>query len=229
MMLRKSRKPTSWAAGVIFCSLLLATSWQHWSHKEDAAEQPPSAAGGLDAVRAFADLKHLVDFGPRPAGSVNLQLSRQWIVDELHEAGATVEEDSFVAATPLGPVTMTNIVAKIPGASPSIVILGGRSDTKRMAAPFVGANDGGSSAAFSLEMTRVLARRSHKLTYWLVFFDGEEAVRHRSATDSLYGSRHLVQRLVADGTQSRIKAVIVVDMIADSHLDIHRESHEHPG
>ncbi len=42
---------------------------------------------------------------------------------------------------------------------------------------FVGANDGGSSAAFLLEMARELRHTRHKLTYWLVFFDGEEAIR----------------------------------------------------
>ena len=38
-----------------------------------------------------------------------------------------------------------------------------------------------------------------RLTYWLVFFDGEEAVREWTDTDSLYGSRHLVQKLSSDG------------------------------
>ena len=52
---------------------------------------------------------------------------------------------------------MIDILAKIPGASSSIVILGGHYDTKRSAIPFVGADDGGSSAAFLVEMERALA------------------------------------------------------------------------
>lgn len=121
---------------------------------------------------------------------------------------------------------MTNIPAKIPGTNDPIVILAGHYDTKRMATAFVGANDGASSAAFLLEMARVLAQRHNKLTYWLVFFDGEEAVKSWSETDSLYGSRHFAEDLARQRRpQSRIKAVIVVDMIADAHLEIHRESH----
>jgi len=115
------------------------------------------------------------------------------MVDQLHEAGTNVEQDSFIASTPLGAVPMTNIVAEISSASPTIVIIAGHYDTKRMAAPFSGANDGASSAAFLLEMARVLTQRHNKATYWLVFFDGEEAVEQWSNTDSLYGSRHFAR------------------------------------
>ena len=89
----------------------------------------------------------------------------------------------------------------------------------------MGANDGGSSAAFLLEMARVLTQTNNKLTYWLVFFDGEEAIKNWSSTDGLYGSRHFARRLAGDGMLRRVRAVIVVDMVADAHLDIHRETH----
>ena len=72
-----------------------------------------------------------------------------------------------------------------------------------------------------LELARALQGRKHALTYWLVFFDGEEAVREWTDTDSLYGSRHLVQKLSTQGELGRIKAMILVDMIGDAHLDIH--------
>ena len=150
------------------------------------------------------------------------------IVDQLRKAGANAKEDCFVVATPLGPILMVNIVAKIPGVSASIVIIAGHYDTKRTTFPFVGANDGGSSAAFLLEMAPVLARRKSALTYWLVFFDGEEALQRWSNTDGLYGSRHFVQELSAQRTLNQIRALILVDMIADAHLDIHREAHSTP-
>jgi len=113
-------------------------------------------SGEFDADRAFADLKRLVSFGPRPPGSRALQQSREFIVSELRAAGATVVLDSFTASTPLGPMPMTNLV----------VIVAGHYDTKRTNFLFVGANDGGSSVAFLLEMARVLARRTHSATGW---------------------------------------------------------------
>ncbi|MGO9270932.1 MAG: M28 family peptidase [Terriglobia bacterium] len=178
----------------------------------------------FNGQRAFDDIKHLVDFGPRPPGSKAIAESRRWIIGKLKEAGCQVEEDPFTGDTPLGPIPMTNVVAKIPGASPAVIMLAGHYDTLRLeTGRFVGANDGGSSAAFLLEMARLLAHRKNPVTYWLVFFDGEEALRGWTATDSDYGSRHLASKLAADGELSRIKAMILVDMIGDSNLDVFRD------
>ena len=58
---------------------------------------------------------------------------------------------------------------------------------------------------------------------WLVFFDGEEATRQWSSTDSLYGSRHLVERLSGNGDLGRVQAMILVDMIGDAKLAIPRD------
>jgi len=184
--------------------------------------------GPFDGERAFADLEKLVSFGPRPSGSQALERARTFIIAELNANGVTVGLDKFVAMTPLGAIPITNVVAKIPGASPLTIIIGGHYDTKHMTTRFVGANDGGSSAAFLLELARVLARKRNGLTYWLVFFDGEEALQRWSATDGLYGSRHFAQELAFQHLKGRVKAVIVVDMIADRHLDIQREARSTP-
>jgi len=189
------------------------------------AAEPPSFNGG----RAFEDLKHLVGFGPRPSGSPALTQARQWLISELRGAGAQVDEDSFVADTPVGPIPMTNLIARFRGSRRETVIVAGHYDTKRFDEfRFVGANDGGSSAALLVELARVLGGRQHALNYWLVFFDGEEAVRNWSATDSVYGSRHLVEKLSASGELSRIEALILVDMIGDAQLRIPREANSTP-
>jgi Zn-dependent M28 family amino/carboxypeptidase len=108
-------------------------------------------------------------------------------------------------------------------------MLAGHYDTARFEKiNFVGANDGGSSAAFLLEMARVLAHRKNKFTVWLVFFDGEEAEVQWSATDSLYGSRHLAEKLTASGELGRVEAMILVDMIGDAKLEIYRDANSTP-
>ncbi|MCL5670682.1 MAG: M28 family peptidase [Acidobacteria bacterium] len=180
-------------------------------------------AYAFNGGRAFTDLQHLVSFGPRPVGSTALEASRSWIIGQLEKVGCKVVQDRFVGATPDGNIPMVNLIAELPGKEPRhIIMIAGHYDTKlEKAFRFVGANDGGSSAAFLLEMARELVHTQHKLTYWIVFFDGEEALQHWSATDSLYGSRHLVQKLTANGELSRIQAMILVDMIGDAHLDIH--------
>jgi Zn-dependent M28 family amino/carboxypeptidase len=183
----------------------------------------------FNGARAFADLKHLVSYGPRPAGSPALKEARGWIIAQLKQTGAEVEEDSFTASTPVGQIPMTNLIAKFPGSESKIAMVAGHYDTKLFENfRFVGANDGASSAALLLELARTLQGRKHALTYWLVFFDGEEAVREWTETDSVYGSRQLVQKLSSEGELGRIQAMILVDMIGDSHLVIHRESSSTP-
>lgn len=187
--------------------------------QQGRAADPYAYNGG----RAFADLQHLVSFGPRPVGSDALQASRTWIIGQLEKAGCKVVQDRFVGDTPDGNIPMVNLIAEIPGREPDkIVMIAGHYDTKlEKSFRFAGANDGGSSAAFLLEMARELRQTRHRLTYWIVFFDGEEALRTWSDSDSLYGSRHFVGKLTAGGELSRIQAMILVDMIGDAHLDIH--------
>ncbi len=183
----------------------------------------------FNGERAFEDLKHLVAFGPRPPGSKALSESRDWIIGQLKLAGCQVEEDKFVASTPVGNIAMTNIIARIPGARAAVVMVAGHYDTLRAEKfTFVGANDAGSSAAFLLEMARLLGRHKNPVTYWLVFFDGEEALVHWSDTDSRYGSRHLVEKLALAGDLGRVQAMILVDMIADARLDVYREYYSTP-
>jgi Zn-dependent M28 family amino/carboxypeptidase len=184
-----------------------------------------AAAAGFNRGRAFEDLQHLVDLGPRPPGSEALQRAREYIAQQLSTAGVETWDDTFVATTPVGNVPMTNVIGALRGESATVVILAGHYDTATIdGVRFVGANDGGSSAAFLLEMARVLSSRNNRFTYWVVFFDGEEALKKWSSSDSLYGSRHLAERLSREGKLKQIKALILVDMVADRHLNILRES-----
>ena len=239
-MLRRARRPRSQARVRFCCRILGAFGFAVWlaiqagtacaaeGYALPAAKANGQAAAMLppfDAGRAFSDLKHMVAFGPRTAGSPELAKTRSWIVSELKQAGLQVEEDKFTASTPVGNLDMANIIVKIPGASPAIVMVAGHYDTKRFDRfRFVGANDGASSAALVMELTRVLAKRPMPYTLWMVLFDGEEAEREQwEGTDNDYGSRHLVERLSAEGELNRVKALILVDMIGDAKLDIRRD------
>jgi glutaminyl-peptide cyclotransferase len=209
--------------GLGACTLLLLLAFPFWLSAEGSAET-------FNGGRAFADLKHLVGYGPRPAGSPALAEARRWIIAQLKDAGAQVEEDTFTASTPVGAIPMTNVIAKFPGAQSKVVMVTGHYDTKlEEGFRFVGANDGASSAALLLQLARELHGRKHDLTYWLVFFDGEEAVREQwMDDDNTYGSRHLVQKLSSEGELGRIQAMILVDMIGDSNLVVKRDANSTP-
>jgi glutaminyl-peptide cyclotransferase len=187
-----------------------------------AGERAPAA---FDAGQAWRDLERIVGFGPRPSGSQALERTREYIVSELGKAGVRSWTQSFVAATALGPVSMTNLVAEIPGLRPDIVLFGGHYDTKYYPKiRFVGANDGGSSTALLLELARRLAAGPREYTVWLAFFDGEEERDPESNRGALHGSRHLVETLARNGQLRRLRAAVVVDMIGDRDLDIRRDS-----
>jgi glutaminyl-peptide cyclotransferase len=183
-------------------------------------------------------VRRLVAIGPRVAGQPGAARARDYITAQLKIAGLGVEEQRFDAATPHGTVRMVNLRAVIPGTrrqgSPSQptarrVIVAGHYDTKLFKEfTFVGANDGGSSTAFLIELARVLKPQTLPMDLELLFLDGEEAVVDWQGTDHTYGSRHYVQAAKQAGTLASIAALVLVDMIGDSDLRILKESNSTP-
>src|SRR5262245_31295499 len=147
--------------------------------------------------RAGQDLQTIVGFGPRPAGSEALAKTRNYIVAELEKAGLKPQLDEFDARTPRGFKHMVNIRASRAGSKPSIIAVTGHYDTKLFDnVSFVGASDGGSSAAWLLEFARATRDLKLQNTLEFIFFDGEEAVVEWTDDDSVYGSKHDVDRRV---------------------------------
>jgi Zn-dependent M28 family amino/carboxypeptidase len=177
----------------------------------------------VDGQAALRHIERLVAIGPRVAGTPGGEQARAYIVGELRRSGIETEVQPFEATTPHGRRRMANVVARLPGRRPEVIMLAGHYDTKLFKhVRFVGANDGGSSAALLIELARTLARAPREYTVWLVWFDGEEAFETWSATDSLYGSRRLAADLERAGRLPR--AMVLVDMIGDRDLQIRRET-----
>ena len=221
------KKTTKFATALILIGISAVAAGE--IERSCARAEVHAAVTEFNGERAFNDLRQLVQLGPRPAGSENLERARAYIERQLSAAGAELWDDPFVATTPMGKIPMVNVMGAINGENSTVVILAGHYDTARIdGVQIVGANDGGSSAALLLEMARVLRRRTNRFTYWLVFFDGEEALKQWTASDSLYGSRHLAEKLFREGNLDQIKALILVDMAADRHLNILRESNSTP-
>jgi len=183
-----------------------------------------SATVSFDSNRAWEDLRQLVAIGPRPSGSAAIESSRKYIKDQLAKSGLKATEQAWDDLTPGGPLHMINLSVTFPGASKNRIVIGGHYDTKRFREfTFVGANDGGSSAAFLIELARALKGRKNALTIELLFLDGEEAVVDWAGTDHTYGSRHYVAAARKDGSLSTLKAFVLVDMIGDRDLRIKRD------
>jgi glutaminyl-peptide cyclotransferase len=197
---------------------------------------PASQTGGFDGAKAYDQVAKLVAFGPRPPASDAIHRTQGYIIEQLKSFGCVVDEDDFNAQTPIGAMAMKNIIAKVPGTGPGIILLLTHYDTLRLD-NFVGADDAGSSTGLMLEMARNLcAGQKQPNSVWIAFLDGEEAQvvdsgqsdpRLRAqwtATDSVYGSRELAARMAVSGDLKKIKGVILADMIGQKNLVLPREA-----
>ena len=197
------------------------------SGREDAPA--PESTGGFDGRRAFEHVTKQVGFGPRPSGSQALAQTQDYILAQLKSDGCTTEVDAFNSDTPIGRLPMKNILVKIPGDDSSIILLGTHYDSLlRKDITFVGADDSASSTAVMLELARLLCAKHGKHAVWIAFFDGEEAVKQWSETDSRYGSRQMAARFAASGDISKIKAFLLADMVGSRSLHFARESTSTP-
>jgi glutaminyl-peptide cyclotransferase len=174
----------------------------------------------FDGSRAYRDVQTQVDFGPRIPGSEGHAQFRTWLRTELESAGWEVDvHESNRMGHPI-----YNIIAKRNADDPQI-ILGAHYDTRMIAdqdpelgkrfLPVPGANDGASGVAVLLEMARSLPKDT--VPVWLVFFDTEDNGRIEG-WDWILGSRAFAEEIPV-----RPQAVVIVDMIGDSDLNIYLE------
>lgn len=200
-------------------------------------ESPTAVAPGAVAFngeRAMDHVRKQVEIGPRPPGSPELAKAREYIIKTLTDSGIKVFTEEFTAATPLGSRKMVNITAELPGESNDVVIISSHYDSKYFKdMQFVGANDPGTSVGTLLELGRVLSasQQKPKLTYWLVFFDGEESLCEGwddcgkpDAPDNTYGSRHYVSELRNHNALGRIRSMILLDLMGYKNLELGRDT-----
>jgi len=187
--------------------------------------QPEPASVSFDGLHAYADVQTQVAFGPRIPGTDGHAKVVEWMRAELEGAGWQVEiQESESMGHPI-----QNVVAKRSDASPQIII-GAHYDSRMFAdndpstasrsQPVPAANDGASGVAVLLELARSLPKDS--LPTWLVFFDAEDNGRI-AGWDWILGSREFVKHNVIQP-----HAVIVIDMIGDSDLNIYKERNSSP-
>uniref|UniRef100_G3P5G6 Glutaminyl-peptide cyclotransferase n=1 Tax=Gasterosteus aculeatus aculeatus TaxID=481459 RepID=G3P5G6_GASAC len=182
------------------------------SHKPSKCSpaQVRRLASQVDASRLWETYLRpiLIERLPGTPGSTAVQ---QHITSALSalSAGWDVDLDSFRSSTPRGQVTFTNIVATLDRLAPRRLLLACHYDSKALPpdprAPgkvFLGASDSAVPCAMMLELVtslnaQLLSFKQQKLpvSLQLVFFDGEEAFEEWTDTDSLYGSRHLAERM----------------------------------
>jgi glutaminyl-peptide cyclotransferase len=229
------------AAMLVILSALLLTACKHEQAAEasstpdpappktDSAPRDARPLPSINSTRAWRYVKETIAFGARPIGSANHKKLEAYITSHLK--GDQVEDDAFMADTPVGKLPVRNIIAKYPGTRDGIIVIAGHYDTNYplQNTGYVGANDGGSTTALLLEFAEQLrGKKREGYSVWLVWTDGEEAIQQWTDTDSLYGTRHLAEKWQKDGTLKKVKAFLLADMIGDADLDIERDERSAP-
>jgi glutaminyl-peptide cyclotransferase len=238
--LKNSSRFFALAFVLMFQLLLLGCPSTNKPADAGATPSVPLAKSDFDGDRAFEHVRKQVEFGPRPAGSAELEKTRNYIIDQLKSFGLKVTTDEFQATTPQGVKKMVNVTAELPGESPDVIIISSHYDTKYFKDfKFVGANDSAASTGAVMEMARVLAagKQKLKLTYQFIFFDGEEAFctdwdechnpnpadPKTPLPDNTYGSRRHVTQLIEKNELKRVRAMILLDMMGYKNLRLGRD------
>ncbi len=188
----------------------------------------------VSGAATYALTKDLLTAAPkRTVGTPGHAAAEKFIESHfVPEAAAhRLDIDTFTASTPAGIQTMHNIIVKFPGKKDGLIVLGSHYETNYPLRDinFVGANDGACTSALLIEIGQYLrAHPPEGYSVWIVFFDGEEAVKSWGPSDSLYGSRHLAAKWSQDGTIGHIKGLLLADMIGDKDLNIDRDENSTP-
>lgn len=131
------------------------------------------------------------------------------IKDHFTSLGWNIEEDAFTDQnTPYGAVNFANIITTPPYPAHKYLVLACHYDSKYLTeGVFVGATDSAVPCAILLDIAKSLntyLKRypSSKYGLKMIFFDGEEAFKHWSDADSIYGARHLAAKM--ENTKVRV-------------------------
>jgi len=188
----------------------------------------------FDGAKAYEYARQFAGIGPRWSTGPGHLKAENYLRAHFH--GDAVEEDTFTANTPIGPVPMRNFIVRYPGKKPGAIVLATHYETNYplRTINFVGANDGAATTGLLMAIGDKLhaqtagGKKLDGYSVWLVFFDGEEAFVQWSRSDSTYGSRHLAARWGREGTLGQIKAFILADMIGDKDLNIQQDESSTP-
>jgi Zn-dependent M28 family amino/carboxypeptidase len=183
----------------------------------------------FDGKRALDYTRQFVAVGPRWIGSPGHAKAEAFLKTQFRRD--QLEEDTFTTNTPAGPMEMHNFIVRFPGKKDGVIVLASHYETNYPLRDihYIGANDGGSTTGLLIEMANYLRGKTlDGYSVWLLFTDGEEAIKSWTDADSVYGSKHLAEKWQADGTLKRIKAFILADMLGDRDLDIQRDLNSTP-
>lgn len=164
---------------------------------------------------------------PRVAGTAGNAQVRKLITGFMKNLGWTLQSDPFTDKTPYGNVNFVNIIATQNPRAHRRLVLACHYDSKlNREETMVTATDSAVPCSMMLHIAKNLhgaVSQIEDVSLQFIFFDGEEAFKDWTATDSIYGSRHMAAQLEKikypannqDNTNElhRMDAFVLLDLI----------------
>lgn len=169
------------------------------------------------------------------------KIVREYLSSQMESYGWIVKQKSYKAKTPLGQKTFVNVVADLPIGSHFInadeetlksaqfdlnnrIVFACHYDSKYIEEyDFIGAIDSAVPCALMLDLAKFLQETFNKNDFrrlsrhlQFLFFDGEEAFKEWTATDSIYGARSHAEDLYksfGDEAFDRIDLFVLLDLL----------------
>lgn len=136
---------------------------------------------------------------PRPVGSKNLTALQDQYEKRFKALKWHTERDEFEADTPQGRKSFRNSIFVSDPSKPRTIVLAAHIDSLPSLEGFVGAIDSAAPCAILLDAATALTpwlqstQSNSDTSLTIILFDGEEAFVRWTATDSIYGARHLAE------------------------------------
>lgn len=157
----------------------------------------------------------------RVVGTEQHEKVKDYIVAKLRELNWDVELDEFQDDTPIFKnLKFTNIIATLNPSAERFLLLACHYDSKYFPnEEFLGATDSAVPCAMLINLAYVMStylnqvKPNNDVSVKLVFFDGEEAFKSWTATDSIYGARHLAEKWQNESFLHRIDMLVLLDLL----------------
>lgn len=184
------------------------------------SEATSSFVNKINLSRYMGFIKDLADFKSRYSTSPGCDAAANYLMKHFSSLGFKAELQPFS----IGPRRASNVIATLPGtadkeAKGAFLVFGAHYDSiSRDSDPLVtapGAEDNASGTAALMELAQLFHDQPPRTTVVLVAFAGEE--------EGLIGSTAYVDSLRTSGSDKRMQAALIMDMIGytkDADLDI---------
>lgn len=158
---------------------------------------------------------------PRVVGTESHEKVKDFVIAKLRELNWDVELDEFEDDTPVFKnLKFTNIIATLNPNAERFLLLACHYDSKYFEnEEFLGATDSAVPCAMLINLAHVMSnylsqvKSKNDVSIKLVFFDGEEAFKTWTATDSIYGARHLAEKWQDEVFLHRIDMLVLLDLL----------------